>query len=131
MSPVRFAASALLWIATLAFWGCTPATMLTAADEHGASVTIRQERHGGTLVVNLQDATGHGELVLLKSPNASWPKHLVIRITPGAVHRLLVRSEAGILFTPVEDNDPTPRDVPLPRSLYSARTSAIKVSWDQ
>ena len=131
MSPVRLAAAALVWIATLAFWGCTPATMLTAADEHGASVAIRQERHGGTLVVNLQDVTGHGELVLLKSPNASWPKRLVIRITPGAVHRLLVRSEAGILFTPVEDNNPKPRDVPLPSSLYSARTSAIKVRWDQ
>jgi hypothetical protein len=131
MSLVRFAAAALVWIATLVLWGCTPATMLTAADEHGASVAIRQERHGGTLVVNLRDVTGHGELVLLKSPNAPWPRHLVIRITPGAVHRLLVRSEAGILFSPIKDNDPTPRDVPLPRSLYSGRTSAIKVSWDQ
>jgi hypothetical protein len=131
MSPLRLAAAAVVWIAPLAFCGCTPATALTAADEHGASVAIRQEWHGNTLVVDLQDVTGHGELVLKRPPHTSWPKHLAVRITPGAVHGLVVRTEVGMLFTPVADTDPKPREIPLQRSLYSVRTSEIKVSWKQ
>jgi hypothetical protein len=74
MSPLRFVAAAVVWVAPLAFWGCTPATVLTAADEHGASVAIRQEWHGSTLVVDLQDVTGHGELVL-KRPSTGLATH--------------------------------------------------------
>jgi hypothetical protein len=130
MTPIRLVCAAALLSSPLVLFGCMAATALTAADEHGAPVVLRQERHGSTLIVDLRDVTGHGELVF-KRPNTSWPQHLVIRITPGAVHGVLVRTEVGILFTPVADTDPAPRDIPLQRSLYSRHTSQITVRWEQ
>jgi hypothetical protein len=113
MSRLHFAA--IVCITPLALLGCATPTALTATDEHGAAVAIRQKWHGNALVVDLHDVTGRGDLIL-KCPNAPWPKHLVIRVTPGAVHEVLVRTEAGMLFTPVADTDAKPRDIPLQSS---------------
>jgi len=108
--------------------GCTQATELRVVDEKGTPVTVRQQPHGNTLVVDLQDVTGRGELVLERA-NAPWPKHLVIRVRPGSVHGVLIRGEAAMQFTPVADTDPVPRDIRLERSLYSGRTKQITVRW--
>jgi len=45
------------------------------------------------------------------------------------VRALLVRTDTGVLFTPLAHTDPKPRDVSLPASMYSARTSQIEVHW--
>lgn len=102
-----------------------------ATDPQGTPILIRQEQRGSTTIVDLQGvASGNGELIL-KPSDSSWPKHLKFRVMPGAVHGLLVRTDAGILFTPLADTDPKPREVTLQPSLYSARTSQIDVRWQQ
>ena len=128
MPSIRIVCACALLVTPPLLLGCTQATALRVVDEKGAPVAVRQEPHGNTLVVDLQDVTGHGELVLERA-NAPWPKHLVIRVRPGSVHGVLVRSEAAMQFTPVADTDPVPRDIHLERSLYSARTSQITVRW--
>jgi hypothetical protein len=125
-----FATSALT-LASLLFSACAPTVRLMATDPQGTAVEIRQEQHGSTTIVDLQDvASGNGELIL-KPSDHTWPKHLAFRVMPGAVHALLVRTEAGMLFTPIADSDPKPKEVTLQPSLYSARTSQINVRWQQ
>jgi hypothetical protein len=130
MVTKRSATSAL----TLAFWlcsACAPTARLIATDLQGTPIAIRQEQRGSTTIVDLQDITsGNGELIL-KPADSTWPKHLAFRVMPGAVHALLVRTDTGMLFTPLADTDPKPRDVMLQPSLYSARTSQIQVRWQQ
>ena len=109
-------------------WSCATPAPLVATDRDGNPVVIQQEQRDRTLVVDLQNTSGEGEVLLRRSAGA-WPRRLVFRVMPGAVHALIVRTDTGVLFTPLADTDPKPRNVRVPPSLYSARTAQIEVHW--
>ena len=110
-------------------WSCATPAPLVATDQDGTPIAIQQEQRDRTLVVDLQNTSGEGEVLLRRSAGA-WPRHLVFRVMPGgAVHALIVRTDTGVLFTPFADTDPKPRTVRVPPSLYSARTAQIEVHW--
>ena len=113
------------------FGGCaaTPPS-LRAMDSHGAPVVLHQEKRGSTTVIDLENLAGTGELILTPSSPNAWPKRLTLRISRSAVRGLLVRTEAGLLVTPVADTEPAPKEVTLQPSLY-AHTSQITVRWQQ
>jgi hypothetical protein len=128
MVRLAFVPSSLLWAGSLLFGGCGSTAQLRAIDSQGTPVALHQERHGWTTVIDLQDISGTGELVLKPASKNDWPSRLALRITPGAVHGLIVRTEAGLLFTPVADTEPTPREVLLQPSLYT-HASQITLRW--
>lgn len=122
------ARSSLLWVTPLLFGGCTSTAQLRAIDPQGTPVILHQEQNGSATVIDLQNLSGSGELVLKPASVNAWPKRLTLLVTPGAVHGLLVRTEAGLLFTPVADTDPIPKEVTLQPSFYS-RGSQLTVRW--
>ena len=114
-----FVPSGLLLAGSLLFGGHGSTPQLQAIDPQWTRVVLHQEQHGRTTVIDLQNISGADELVLKPASPKAWPSRLALRITPGAVHALIVRTEAGLLFTPVADTDPAPKEVALQRSLYA------------
>jgi hypothetical protein len=103
--------------------------LVVSGPEGAASAGFPQYWKRNTVVVDLQAASGSGRIVLRPRPGGEgWPVRIAIRVMPGAIGQLEVRSEQRLVI-PVTPTGTHPVDVDLPPGIYTPKSEQITVEW--
>ena len=81
-----------------------------------------------TLVVDLQGAASHGQIVLSRREGQDWPARIGFRMSPTRFEQLEVRGAQRIVL-PVAAGGADATTVELPPGIFSADTAGIGVRW--
>jgi len=103
---------------------------LVVSGADGAAIeSFPQYWKRNAVVLDLQSASGTGSIVLRPRPGgAGWPVRIELRVKPGSVGQLEVRSDQRVVI-PVTATGTQPVDLELPAGLYTPKSQQITVQW--
>ncbi len=81
-----------------------------------------------TLIIDLQSASGSGNVVLTPHEGTTWPVRIAFKVMPGSFGELEVRAAQRIVL-PVTPQGTKPIVLELSPGIYVPRSPQISVSW--
>lgn len=81
-----------------------------------------------TLIVDLQGASGSGNVVLKPREGTTWPVRIAFKVMPGSIGELEVRAAERIVL-PVTTQGAKPIVLELSPGIYVPKSTQISVSW--
>ena len=103
--------------------------LVVSGADGAATDSYPQYWKRNTVVVDLQSASGTGSIVLRPRPGgAGWPVRIALRVKPGSVGQLEVRSDQRLVI-PVTPAGTQSVDVELPAGIYTPKSEQITVQW--
>ena len=99
---------------------------LVSAD--GSPATLPQYWSRNTLVIDLSDVSGSGNVAARLPPDTTWPARMAVRVRPGGVQQVEILGEERNVL-PVSTVGTKAIDLELAPSVYTPRTAAIYISW--
>jgi hypothetical protein len=92
-----------------------------------AAQTVLQFHERNTLVVDLQNVAGTGQVVLARQAGNSWPARIAVRMAPQRFEVLEVRGAERLVLPVAEGSGPVTAG--LPPGIHDQGTAAITLSW--
>lgn len=94
----------------------------------GGAAPVLQYWDRNTLVLDMQNVSGSGALVLQPGEGRPWPMRLGFRVAPGRIGTLEVRGAQRVVF-PVSAEGATVIELRLAPGVYRPETERIEVQW--
>ena len=101
---------------------------LDEASDGGAAASFPQYWMRNTLIVDLQSASGSGNVVLKPREHTTWPVRIAFKVTPGSIGELEVRGEQRTVL-PVTTQGAKPIVLELSPGIYTPKSPQMTVSW--
>jgi len=101
---------------------------LDEASDGGAAASFPQYWMRNTLIVDLQGASGSGNVVLKPREGTTWPVRMAFKVMPGSVGELEVRAAQRTVL-PVTTQGAKPIVLELTPGIYVPKSPQISVSW--
>jgi hypothetical protein len=135
-----------LWAAILSLAGCShlpsmhwpwhrkPAPApeqvheLDETSPAGAPATFPQYWMRNTLIIDLQGASGSGNVVLKPREGTTWPVRIAFKVTPGSIGELEINAAQRTVL-PVTSAGSKPIVLELSPGIYVPQSPQISVSW--
>jgi hypothetical protein len=100
--------------------------VITSAD--GSTTAFPQYWRQNTLVVDLQSASGSGNVVLKPREHTLWPVRIAFRVMPGQIGALEVRANQRVVL-PITAAGTKPVDLELAPGVFIMKTPEMTVLW--
>ena len=101
---------------------------LDETGDSGATASFPQYWMRNTLVVDLQGASGSGNVVLKPREGTTWPVRIAFKVMPGSIGELEVRAAQRTVL-PVTTQGAKPIVLELSPGIYVPKSQQISVSW--
>ena len=101
---------------------------LDEASDGGATASFPQYWMRNTLIVDLQGASGSGNVVLKPREGTTWPVRIAFRVMPGSIGELEIRAAQRTVL-PVTTQGAKPIVLELSPGIYVPKSPQINVSW--
>ncbi|HEY6922943.1 MAG TPA: hypothetical protein VI653_05710 [Steroidobacteraceae bacterium] len=101
---------------------------LDETSDGGAAVSFPQYWMRNTLIVDLQGASGSGNVVLKPREGTAWPVRIAFKVMPGSIGELEVRAAQRTVL-PVTTQGAKPIVLELSPGIYVSKSPQISVSW--
>ncbi len=101
---------------------------LNLVNADGSPATFPQYWSRNTLVIDLSDASGSGNVAARLPPDTTWPVRMAVRVRPGGVQQVEILGEERNVL-PVITAGTKAIDLEFAPSVYTPRTAAIYISW--
>jgi len=101
---------------------------LDEASDGGATASFPQYWMRNTLIVDLQGASGSGNVVLKPREGTTWPVRIAFKVMPGSIGELEVRAAQRTVL-PVTTQGAKPIVLELSPGIYVPKSPQISVSW--
>lgn len=101
---------------------------LDEASEGGAAASFPQYWVRNTLVVDLQAASGSGNIVLKPREGTTWPVRIAFKVTPGAIGELEIKAAQRTVL-PITGEGSKPVYLELSPGIYITKSPQMTVSW--
>lgn len=101
---------------------------LDETSDAGAAVSFPQYWMRNTLIVDLQGASGSGNVVLKPRQGTGWPVRIAFKVMPGTIGELEVKARQRTVL-PVTTEGAKPVVLELSPGAYFSKTPQIVVSW--
>jgi hypothetical protein len=101
---------------------------LDETGDAGAAVSFPQYWLRNTLIVDLQGASGSGNVVLKPRQGTGWPVRIAFKVMPGTIGELEIKARQRSVL-PVTTEGAKPIVLELSPGAYFSKTPQIVVSW--
>jgi hypothetical protein len=101
---------------------------LDETGDGGATASYPQYWMRNTLIVDLQGASGSGNVVLKPREGTAWPVRIAFKVMPGSIGELEVRAAQRTVL-PVTAQGAKPIVLELSPGIYVSKSPQISVSW--
>jgi hypothetical protein len=101
---------------------------LDETGDGGATASYPQYWMRNTLIVDLQGASGSGNVVLKPREGTTWPVRIAFKVMPGSIGELEVRAAQRTVL-PVTTQGAKPIVLELSPGIYVQKSPQIDVSW--
>lgn len=94
----------------------------------GTAASFPQYWMRNTLIVDLQGASGSGNVVLKPREGTTWPVRMAFKVMPGSIGELEIKAEQRTVL-PVKAEGSKPIVLELSPGIYVPKSPQISVSW--